>query len=112
MPRVIGISIASAAWFAFLGSFPLQAAAGSDAERARLLAASCSGCHGTNGQAQAGASMLAGIDRSHFITQMKAFQSGQRPATVMQQLAKGYDDAEIDAMASYFAAQRRAGAGS
>ena len=35
---------------------------------------------------------------------MREFRAGTRPATVMQQLAKGYSDDEIDAAAAYLAA--------
>jgi len=38
---------------------------------------------------------------------MRAFKSGARPATVMHQLAKGYSDAQIEAIAAYFAAQKK-----
>ena len=38
---------------------------------------------------------------------MRAFRDGKRPATVMHQIAKGYTDAQIDAMAAWFAAQKR-----
>ncbi|WP_418316940.1 c-type cytochrome [Piscinibacter sakaiensis] len=91
---------------------PVHAAGGAGADRAQLLAAGCTGCHGTNGHAQSGGLVLAGMDRAYFIAQMKAFKSGQRPATVMHQLAKGYGDAEIETMASFFASQRRQGGGS
>jgi cytochrome c553 len=37
---------------------------------------------------------------------MKAFKDGRREATVMHQIAKGYSEAEIAALAAYFAAQR------
>ena len=40
------------------------------------------------------------------VVQMKAFRAGTRPATIMHQLAKGYSDAQIDAVAAYFAAVR------
>jgi cytochrome c553 len=40
------------------------------------------------------------------IAAMKAFRDGKREATVMHQIARGFTDAEIAAMASYFAAQR------
>ncbi len=36
---------------------------------------------------------------------MQDFRSGARNGTVMPQLAKGYTDAQIDAMAAWFAAQ-------
>ena len=42
-------------------------------------------------------------------TILKAFRDGQRPATIMNQLAKGYSDAEIEAIAIYFASQKSAG---
>ena len=38
---------------------------------------------------------------------MQAFKRGKRPATVMHQIAKGYSDAQIDALAAYFAAQQK-----
>jgi cytochrome c553 len=36
---------------------------------------------------------------------MRAFRDGQRPATIMHQLSKGYSDAQIDAIAAHFARQ-------
>jgi sulfide dehydrogenase cytochrome subunit len=50
---------------------------------------------------------LAGLPRDHIASQMRAFRDGKRPATVMHQIAKGYNDAQIDAMAAWFAAQPR-----
>jgi cytochrome c553 len=35
---------------------------------------------------------------------MRAYRAGERPGTLMPQLAKGYDDAEIDAIAAWYAA--------
>jgi cytochrome c553 len=37
---------------------------------------------------------------------MRDFRDGKRPSTIMQQLAKGYSDAEIEAAAAYLSAQR------
>ena len=37
---------------------------------------------------------------------MQAFRDGKRPATVMHQLAKGYSNEQIDALAAFFAAQK------
>jgi len=75
----------------------------------RSLAATCANCHGTDGRAVAGSSVLplAGLDRNYFVEQMKAFKSGARPATVMHQISKGYSDAQIDTLAGYFAAQKK-----
>jgi cytochrome c553 len=38
---------------------------------------------------------------------MRAFRDGKRPATVMHQIAKGYTDTQIDAIAAWYAAQPR-----
>ncbi len=75
---------------------------------ARGLAATCAACHGTDGRsASREAASLAGLPRDYIVAQMRAFQEGTRPATVMQQLAKGYTDAQIEAIAGYFAPQRK-----
>lgn len=86
-----------------------QAASPQDALYARSLAATCANCHGTAGQAVAGSAnaTLAGRSKDDLVTQMKAFKSGARPATVMHQLAKGYSDAQIEVIAAYFAAQKK-----
>ena len=77
-------------------------------ENGRNLAAACAICHGTEGKAVTqNVIPLAGLPRDHIATQMRAFRDGQRPATVMHQIAKGYSDAQIDAMAAWFASQKR-----
>lgn len=74
----------------------------------RYLAANCANCHGTNGQSVGGMESLAGYDRGRFVQTMKAFQSGERPATLMHQIAKGYTDEQINLMADFFAVQKKA----
>ena len=77
-------------------------------DNARNLAAACAICHGTDGKAVTKDVVpLAGLPREHIASQMRAFRDGQRPATVMHQIAKGYNDAQIDAMAVWFASQKR-----
>jgi cytochrome c553 len=75
--------------------------------RSRSLAANCAQCHGTDGRAVEGSAVpgLAGMPAREFVAQMNAFRSGARPSTVMQQLARGYSDAQIHQLAAYFAAQ-------
>jgi sulfide dehydrogenase cytochrome subunit len=74
----------------------------------RNLAAACAICHGTDGRAVTKDVIpLAGLPRDHIATQMRAFRDGKRPATVMHQIAKGYSDPQIDALAAWFAAQKR-----
>ena len=74
---------------------------------ARSYAATCANCHGTNGRAKAPMVALAGQPKEHIVTQMKAFKEGTRAATIMHQIAKGYTDEQIDAIATYFASQKR-----
>ena len=89
------------------GSTFAQATSPQDALYIRSLAATCANCHGTAGQAVAGSANASLAGRTDIATQMKAFKSGARPATVMHQLAKGYSDAQIDSLAAYFAAQKK-----
>jgi cytochrome subunit of sulfide dehydrogenase len=82
--------------------------AASAQEATRNMAAACAICHGTDGRsATKDIVPLAGLPAAHIASQMRAFRDGQRPATVMHQIAKGYTDQQIDAMASWFAAQKR-----
>jgi cytochrome subunit of sulfide dehydrogenase len=78
-------------------------------ENGRNLAAGCAICHGTQGKPAPNAPLipLAGLPQDHIATQMRAFRDGKRPATVMHQIAKGYTDPQIDAIAAWFAAQKR-----
>ncbi len=73
------------------------------------MAASCAACHGTGGRVVAGSAVpgLAGRPAPELAKTMGEFKSGQRPATVMHQIAKGYGDAEIAALADYFSKQPR-----
>ena len=76
---------------------------------ARNLAAPCAICHGTQGTPAPGSPLipLAGLPREHIATQMRAFRDGTRPASVMHQIAKGYSDAQIDAIAGWFSSQKK-----
>jgi cytochrome subunit of sulfide dehydrogenase len=75
----------------------------------RSLAATCAACHGTDGRPVSGSPLapLAGMPRDAFLAQFKAFKDGSRPATVMHQLAKGYSDPQIEALATYFSNLKR-----
>ena len=73
----------------------------------RNLASHCAACHGTNGNNSAGMPVLAGMDKTLFVSQMKDFKSGARPSTVMHNHAKGYTDEEFEKLADFFAAQKR-----
>ncbi len=82
--------------------------AGAGNSAVRSLAATCAACHGTDGHAVDAPAMLrlAGLPKGDFMRQMRAFREGTLPATVMQQIAKGYSDEQISALGDFFAAQR------
>jgi len=73
---------------------------------ARDLAAACASCHGTDGASVQGMPYLAGQSRAYIVERMLEFKSGKRPSTVMQQIARGYTDEQIEALAAYFSAQK------
>jgi len=87
-----------------------MAPAAAQDQTGRNLAATCAICHGTEGRTTTKDSPLiplAGLPKDHIVNQMRAFRDGKRPATVMHQIAKGYTEPQIDAMAAWFAAQKR-----
>lgn len=73
----------------------------------RSWAASCAACHGTDGRAQPGMISLAGVPKEVTVQKMLDYKAGRVPsATLMHQLAKGYSDEQISAIAGYFAVQK------
>ena len=88
--------------------FALQAPAqAQDFNKIRYLAANCANCHGTDGRSVGVMESLAGYDKEKFVTNMKEFRSGDKPATIMHQLVKGYSDQQIADLAAYFSAQKK-----
>jgi len=79
-----------------------------DALHLRTLAANCAQCHGTNGRAAPGSALpsIAGMPRDYLLTQLHAFKAGTRASTIMQQLARGYSDTQLEQLATFFAAQK------
>ncbi len=67
--------------------------------------AGCSSCHGAQGIPEAGASFpaLAGSSSEYLAKQLLDYRSGTRRNVIMEGVAKGLDDAEIGALARYYA---------
>ena len=89
----------------FLGAGILLCVGATLAAEAPPGAASCSGCHAAT-NVDTPVPRLAGQDATAMVAAMQAFRSGQRPATVMDRIAKGFSDDEIRAIAAWFGAQR------
>lgn len=118
-PLFLACARRSAAWLALLLAVPCAAVAGAGASAAAptdsqavrnvaLLAGTCTNCHGPDGRAPQGSSIpsLRGQRAEHLQQRLAAFQAGTAPdATVMIRLMKGYDAAQIQALAQWFAAK-------
>jgi cytochrome c553 len=65
-----------------------------------VLAASCATCHGRGLGGSGAVPSLKGKRSADIATALKAFQSGERPATIMTRLTKGWSAGEIDALAA------------
>ncbi|MGH7310499.1 MAG: c-type cytochrome [Candidatus Rokuibacteriota bacterium] len=69
-------------------------------------AVACSGCHPTSTRVSSPVLRLQGLDQAAMVRAMQEFRSGQRASTVMDRIAKGFTDEEIQAIAAWYAAQR------
>ena len=83
------------AWL--LGGAVLLAAAGPPPPGAE----SCTGCHVKGG----GVGLLLGRPAQDTVREMEAFRSGQRPATLMNRIVKGFTPDEVTQLAVWFAGQ-------
>jgi len=64
----------------------------------------CSGCHGAKGIGSNGTvPILAGQHRYYLESQLTAFKQGQRVNPIMQGIAAGLSEAEIENLAAFFA---------
>src|SRR5215468_9845507 len=94
------------AWVAAIGLVSIAAAAGAASAEPPAGATSCSGCHASSARAQSPVPRLAGLDRAAIVKAMEEFRSGARPGTVMDRIAKGFTDPEIQAIAAWYASQK------
>ncbi|MBQ0130761.1 MAG: c-type cytochrome [Comamonas sp.] len=84
-------------------SAPAPAAAGPTVQDISLIAGTCANCHGPDGRSTGGIPSLRGVHERHLLQRLQAFKAGTATdATVMTRLMKGYDDAQIAALAQWF----------
>ena len=69
-------------------------------------AVACSGCHPASTRVTSPVLRLHGLEQAAIVRAMQDFRSGQRAGTVMDRIAKGFTDAEIQAIAAWYATQR------
>ena len=68
---------------------------------AEQLANTCTSCHTLKNPPKKIGS-LQGKSKASIISAMQKFKTNQRTSTVMNQISKGYDDSEIEQIATYF----------
>ena len=82
----------------------MLAAASARAEpNIRLLADSCAMCHGTDGRSPGPLDSLAGEPAGELLEEMMEFKTEPGKGRIMSVLVKGYSDAQLRALAEYFA---------
>ena len=98
----VGVGLLPFALASVLGTAAAASPATPEQRAAAYLASNCANCDGTQGVSVGAMPELAGLTREHIAQRMRAFRDGKRQATIMHQLAKGYTDAQIDALADHF----------
>jgi cytochrome c553 len=75
----------------------------------QILAKTCAGCHGTDGNSiKSGVPSLAGLQPEYFIPSLKSYLQGQRRgAAIMKNFKLSLSDRDIKQLAAFFAAQKR-----
>jgi cytochrome c553 len=69
----------------------------------------CAACHGENGVATApGIPNLAGQNREYLVAALRQYRSGERTAQAMRTVSGSLSDADIDALAAWYAQARGA----
>ena len=70
-----------------------------------VVSNTCSGCHGTNGASVGATPNIGGLPEAYLASTMAAYKDGARFATVMNRVARGYDQGQLLDMAKFFAAK-------
>ncbi|MDP6473621.1 MAG: c-type cytochrome [Alphaproteobacteria bacterium] len=78
-------------------AFPVGALA--DEPSPTVLANTCFSCHGTDGKSPGAMPSLDEKSASYIAQTLREFRSDEIENTVMSRIAKGFSDAEIDALA-------------
>ena len=75
--------------------------------RGEILANPCAGCHGTDGASPGSIPSINDMDAEDIKEELMEFKSDQKKGSIMNRIAKGYSDEEIDLIAKHFAAMHK-----
>ncbi|MCK5813039.1 MAG: cytochrome c4 [Cocleimonas sp.] len=74
---------------------------------AKMLADTCTGCHGFDGNSKGPATpSIAGFSAEYLTEVMKAYKSGDASSTIMGRIMKGYSDEELAQVAEVYAKKK------
>jgi cytochrome subunit of sulfide dehydrogenase len=65
------------------------------------LVHACAACHGPDGHSQGAIPSFTTLPKERLVAALRAFRDDTRPGTVMNRIAKGLEDADIEAIAAY-----------
>ena len=70
------------------------------------LVHACAACHGPDGRSQGAIPSFDTLSKDNIVEVLRAFRSGERQGTVMNRIAKGLEDTDIEAIAAYVTTPR------
>jgi sulfide dehydrogenase cytochrome subunit len=70
------------------------------------LVNACAACHGPDGRSQGAIPSFNTLPKDSIVEALRAFRSGERQGTVMNRIAKGLEDTDIEAIAVYVTTSR------
>lgn len=74
---------------------------------AKMLADTCQGCHGMNGNSLGPAMpSIAGMSAEYLTEVLKAYKSGDASSTIMGRITKGYSDEELKQVAEVYSKKK------
>jgi len=82
---------------------PETRAADTVISRGAAVAQTCVTCHGPDGHSQGAMPSLTTLSAADMIAALRAFRAETRQSTVMHRIARGLNEADITAVAAYFA---------
>lgn len=73
----------------------------SDRSHGAALVHACAACHGPEGQSLGAIPPFTTLPKERLVAALRAFRDDTRPGTVMNRIAKGLEDVDIEAIAIY-----------
>ncbi len=98
------VLLLSLAWL--VGSASPGFAESTRAHGAALVHA-CAACHGPDGHSPGAIPAFTTLPKERLVAALRAFRDDTRPGTVMNRIAKGLENVDIEAIAAYLAVPRK-----